>query len=60
MTLGEDWLRVGDDGAGRRGRREGNGLRGLRERVGAAGGRVDLEERPNGGTLLTVTMRSPR
>lgn len=56
VELGEDWLVVTDDGVGTRGRREGNGIRGLRERVTAAGGRVSIEAGPTGGTRLRVQL----
>jgi len=57
IELGTDWLVVADDGHGLRSRREGNGLRGLRERVGAAGGEVDLEPGSDGlGTSLRVRL----
>lgn len=57
VELGTDWLSVVDDGKGMRGRREGNGLRGLRERVHAAGGAVELASGPDGvGTSLRVQL----
>ena len=49
-------LTVRDDGRGMRGRGEGNGLRGLRERVTAAGGSVDVDAGPEGGTTLRVRL----
>ena len=56
VELATDSLTVRDDGRGARGRAEGNGLRGLRERVTAAGGTVDLAVGPEGGTTLRVQM----
>lgn len=53
ISLRPDGLDVGDDGIGLRGP-EGNGLRGLRERVEAAGGTVALSS--EGGTLLEVRL----
>lgn len=50
-------LRVSDDGRGLDGRPEGNGIRGLRERVRAAGGTLTVATRPEGhGTELAVRM----
>jgi two-component system, NarL family, sensor histidine kinase DesK len=49
-------LTVSDDGRGLDGHGEGNGLRGLRERVTAAGGSVDLDPGPDGGTTLRVRL----
>ena len=50
-------LRVADDGRGLGGRPEGNGIRGLRERVEMAGGRLAYATGPDGhGTTLEVTM----
>ena len=49
-------LTVRDDGRGLRGRGEGNGLRGLRERVTAAGGSVEVDAGPEGGTTLKVRL----
>jgi two-component system, NarL family, sensor histidine kinase DesK len=49
-------LTVRDDGRGMRGRGEGNGLRGLRERVTAAGGSVEVDAGPEGGTTLKVRL----
>lgn len=44
IELAENRLSVEDDGRGRRGQREGNGLRGLRERVVDAGGSLRLSD----------------
>jgi two-component system sensor histidine kinase DesK len=57
VRLGSDWLTVLDDGRGVSGRREGNGLRGLRERVRAAGGTLSVSPGPEGaGTELRVQL----
>lgn len=48
-------LHVHDDGAGAT-VREGNGLRGMRERVGALGGSVDISRTPAGGVALDVIL----
>ncbi|GAA2740550.1 sensor histidine kinase [Terrabacter aerolatus] len=57
VEVGTNRLTVRDDGRGIDGRPEGNGIRGLRERVGAAGGRLSLETGPEGhGTVLEVTL----
>jgi two-component system, NarL family, sensor histidine kinase DesK len=42
IELGDRWVRVEDNGVGIGDRAEGSGLRGLRERVAAAGGHVEL------------------
>ena len=52
-------LEVSDDGIGLRGAPESSGLRGMRERVAALGGRVELSERPRGGTWLRLTLPRP-
>jgi two-component system sensor histidine kinase DesK len=57
VELGTARLVVTDDGRGVEGRPEGNGIRGLRERVAAAGGTVSLQTGRDGhGTVLEVTM----
>lgn len=48
-------LRVRDDGTGRGGAPDGNGLRGMRERVAARGGTVDLADL-DPGTAVSVTV----
>ncbi len=57
VALDEDSLTVTDDGAGLRGRREGNGIRGMRERVTGAGGTVAIEPGSGGiGTSVRVQL----
>ena len=57
VELATNRLSVRDDGRGLGARPEGNGIRGLRERVEAAGGRLSLETGPQGhGTVLEVTL----
>lgn len=57
IELGSNVLTVADDGRGREGRPEGNGIRGLRERVEAAGGQLSYAAGSDGhGTTLEVTM----
>ena len=49
-------VEVADDGVGGADLRGGSGLRGLRDRVEALGGELDLESREGGGTTLTATL----
>ena len=57
VELDTDRLTVRDDGRGLGDRPEGNGIRGLRERVEAAGGRLSVETGRDGhGTVLEVTL----
>lgn len=57
IELAGNALKVIDDGRGRGDRPEGNGIRGLRERVEAAGGTLAYATGPQGhGTILEVTM----
>jgi two-component system sensor histidine kinase DesK len=55
VELGPDWLAVTDDGRGRGRKPEGNGLRGLRERVAAAGGALEVADTGR-GTRLRVQL----
>lgn len=54
VELGSSRMAVTDDGRGGV-RRPGNGLRGVRERVRAAGGTLTIDDAPGGGTRLEVT-----
>lgn len=55
VVLGERCVEVEDDGrGGSEGAPAGSGLVGLRERVGAAGGRILVGNRPDGGWRLRV------
>lgn len=57
IDLGPNLLRVSDDGRGLDGRPAGNGLRGVRERVESAGGRLRIGPGQDGhGTMLEVTL----
>ncbi|MFW6774371.1 sensor histidine kinase [Nocardioides sp. CPCC 205120] len=53
VTLAEDGLVVTDDGRGGP-HPPGNGLRGIAERVRAAGGTLGIDEAPGGGTRVEV------
>jgi two-component system, NarL family, sensor histidine kinase DesK len=55
VEVGANWLTVADDGRGLDGQPEGGGLRGLRDRVMAAGGTVAVEP-GNPGTRIAVTL----
>ncbi|MGD8151089.1 histidine kinase [Ornithinimicrobium sp. Y1694] len=57
VELGADTVRVIDDGRGIGGRKEGNGLGGLRERVAQAGGTLNVSPGPDGlGTTVEVIL----
>jgi two-component system, NarL family, sensor histidine kinase DesK len=57
IDLGPSVLSVTDDGQGCSGQVEGNGLRGARERVAAAGGALSVGPGPGGrGTLVRVEL----
>ncbi|WP_434533356.1 sensor histidine kinase [Amycolatopsis carbonis] len=51
VRFGRDWLEVADDGAGAEAA-QGNGLRGLTERVGGVGGTLHSGPRPGGGWVV--------
>ena len=55
LKLEEEQVRltIEDNGAGEL-REEGSGLRGMRERLSALGGQLQLERQRGGGTLLTI------
>lgn len=55
VTLEADRLTVRDDGKGARGHKEGNGIRGLRERVHQTGGAVHIEA-ADPGTRVVVQL----
>ncbi|TYL55515.1 sensor histidine kinase [Nocardioides sp. BGMRC 2183] len=56
VELGATWLRVRDDGDGTADLQEGNGLRGIRERVRSSGGEVEVESVPGAGTRVEVRL----
>ena len=57
IDFGPSTLSVTDDGRGCSGHAEGNGLRGVRERVAAAGGALSLGPGPDGrGTIVRVEL----
>ncbi|MBS1848809.1 MAG: sensor histidine kinase [Actinobacteria bacterium] len=58
ITLGASWLAITDDGIGGD-HASGNGLSGLRERVEAAGGRLESGARAEGGWRVRATMSAP-
>jgi PAS domain S-box-containing protein len=53
---GDLWLQIGDDGVGGADPSRGSGLMGLRDRVEAGGGTLDVESHPGHGTRLTVEL----
>lgn len=53
---GEVRLHIGDDGAGAHGAPEGNGMRGMRERVAALGGTLHAGARAEGGFGLDIAL----
>ncbi len=53
---GEITIAVSDDGRGGASLERGSGLRGLVDRLGAVGGRLELESPPSGGTTLRAVV----
>ena len=53
---GDLLLTVADDGVGMRGAVEGAGIAGMRERAEMVGGRLTLEARPGGGTVVRLVV----
>ncbi|QCB92882.1 sensor histidine kinase [Cellulomonas shaoxiangyii] len=58
-TGGDVVLEVADDGRGTTGAPEGAGLRGMRARVDAAGGTLDVSGAPGGGTRVLLRVPVP-
>lgn len=58
VRFGRDWLEVEDDGAGAEAE-QGNGLRGLTERVGGVGGTLRSGPRPGGGWEVRAEVPEP-
>ncbi|WP_326838007.1 sensor histidine kinase [Amycolatopsis rhabdoformis] len=58
VRLGRDWLEIDDDGTGAEAA-PGNGLRGLTERVAAAGGTLRSGPRPGGGWAVRAEVPEP-
>ncbi|WP_018157352.1 sensor histidine kinase [Demetria terragena] len=57
VAWGSDWLTVTDDGSGMGDRPEGNGIRGIRERVRPASGTVEITSGADGkGTEMKVQL----
>jgi signal transduction histidine kinase len=56
LTLEQDYLRlqVRDDGVGGADTQSGGGLHGLRDRVDALDGQIEISSPPGGGTAVTV------
>jgi signal transduction histidine kinase len=50
------WLSVGDDGVGGAEPARGSGLIGLRDRVEALGGSIQVTSRPGEGTVIAVEL----
>ena len=49
-------VEVGDDGVGGADMRSGSGLLGLRDRIAAVNGTLDIQSRPAGGTVLRASV----
>lgn len=59
VEWGSDWLEVTDNGLGLRGRKEGNGITGVRERVESVGGKLVIrsgDSTQNPGTTVRVQL----
>ncbi|GAA2165956.1 MULTISPECIES: sensor histidine kinase [Glycomyces] len=52
VRLGPKWITVADDGRAKTGHTAGTGLRGLTERLAAAGGTLDAGPAPEGGFIV--------
>ncbi|TYK52652.1 sensor histidine kinase [Actinomadura decatromicini] len=59
LADGRVTVRVADDGTGGAAARPGSGLAGLRDRVAAVDGVLDLRSEPGEGTVLTVVIPCP-
>lgn len=57
VLLDQEWIRIIDDGIGRRNRPLGSGLRGLAERVREADGVLEVIDAEGGGTMIIADLR---
>ena len=58
LVDGEPVLTIADDGCGGAGG-DGHGLAGMRERLAAAGGRLEIDSPADGGTRLKLVLPRP-
>jgi signal transduction histidine kinase len=49
-------VEIGDDGVGGLDERRGSGVQGLRDRIGAVGGTLQISSRPNRGTVMRASL----
>ena len=49
-------VEIGDDGVGGVDERRGSGVQGLRDRIGAVGGALQISSPPDGGTVMRASI----
>jgi signal transduction histidine kinase len=49
-------IEIGDDGIGGLDERRGSGVQGLRDRIGAVGGTLQISSPPNRGTVMRASL----